>query len=313
VEFIHANRDRAQGGLRWGVEPICRVLTEHGVKIAPSTHYEWASKTDSARAARDAELTGKIRDAYQASHQIYGARKIWVVLNRAGVQVARRTVERLTRAAGLKGVTRCRRKRTTVADPALPTPGDLVNRMFDPPAPDRLWVADITYVSTWSGWVYVAFVQDCFSRRVLGWKAAASMTTDLVLAAIGQALDARAREHHPVRPGRLVGHSDHGSQHMSVRYGEHLSRAGIARSAGTVGDSYDNAVAETLNGVYKAELVWHAGPWRAAAHLEYETGCYLHWYNNQRIHEYDAYLSPVEYENHYYERMAPATPEPDTN
>jgi len=160
------------------------VLSEHGVKIAPSTYYEWAGKKNTARVLRDKELTGKIRVVHEASRGIYGARKIWISLNREGVEVARCTVERLMRAAGLHGVTRWRRKRTTIADPAMARPEDLVERRFDPPAPDRLWVADITYVSTWTGWAYVAFVQDCFSRRILGWAAASSMTTDLVLAAL---------------------------------------------------------------------------------------------------------------------------------
>jgi putative transposase len=285
-----------------GVEPICAVLSEHGVTIAPSTYYEWLAQTPSPRQTRDEYLMGEIIVAYEASHRIYGARKVWIRLNRRGVPVARCTVERLMRKADLKGVTRQVRKRTTVPDPSRPTPDDLVNRQFDPSAPDQLWVADITYVSTWSGWAYVAFVMDCFARRIVGWAVAASMSTSLVIGALDQAIWTRQLEGHD-QFDRLIAHLDHGSQYTSIRYGQRLAAAGITPSAGTVKDSYDNAAAESLNGVFKAEMVWHAGPWRTIGQVEYETGCWVDWYNNQRIHEYDGYLSPIEYEARYYLSM----------
>ena len=300
MDFIREHKDRRDGGLRWGVEPICRVLAEHGAKIAPSTYYEWKGKPSSPRAGRDRVLLGEIRRVCEASFGIYGARKVWLQLNREGVVVARCAVERLMRAHGIQGVTRRRRKRTTVQDPTLPAPGDLVERRFDPPAVDRLWVADFTYVSTWSGWVYVAFVQDCYSRRILGWRASTSMTADLVVDALDQAVWARRREGRTDFT-RLVGHSDRGSQYLSVKHSQRLADVGITPSAGSVGDSYDNAAAETLNGLYKAEVIWRQGPWRTRDHVEWATAVWVEWYNNRRLHEHCDDLTPAEVENHYHQ------------
>jgi len=301
VDFIREHKDRREpGGLRWGVEPICAVLCDHGIKIAPSTYYEWKDKLPGRRVARDEAILSKIRQAHTDSFGIYGARKIWLQLNREGTPVARCTVERLMSAAGIKGVTRWRHKRTTIADPALPCPEDLVERQFDPPAPNRLWVADFTYVSTWTGWVYVAFVQDCYSRRILGWQASTTMTCDLVVDALDQAIWTRRQEGH-TDFSRLVAHSDHGSQYLSIRHSERLAEAGITPSTGSVGDSYDNAVAETLNGNYKAEVIWHQGPWRTRDHVEYATAIWVDWYNNQRLHEYDEFMPPIQAETIYYQ------------
>ena len=238
VDFIREHADhQEEGGLRWGVEPICAVLTEHGVKIAPSTYYEWRDKLPSRRQERDAVLLEHIRRVHADNFGVYGPRKVWLVLNREGIPVARCTIERLMRADGLAGAVRGKVKRTTIAG-AAPRPDDLVNRNFEPLAPNRLWVADFTYVSTWAGWVFVAFVIDAYARRILGWRTATTMTADLVLDAIEQAIWTRQRE------GRdqfddLVAHNDRGVQYLSVAYSERLATAGIKPSVGAVGSSYD--------------------------------------------------------------------------
>ena len=302
MDFIREYKDRTEGGLRWGVEPICTVLSEHGCKIAPSTYYEWKDKLPTARDKRDAVLTEHIRKAHADSRGIYGARKIWLALNRDGVPVAKCTVERLMAAAGLRGVTRRWRKRTTIVDPGLPAPADLVRRRFSPLAPNHLWVADFTYVSTWSGWVYVAFILDCFSRRILGWKAATTMTADMVIAALDQAVWTRLCEGHGDF-SQLVAHSDHGSQYLSIKHSQRLVDAGIKPSAGTVGDSYDNAVAESLNGNYKAEVIWHEGPWRTVDQVEYATAIWVDWYNNQRV-RHEALSIRMEVRDHHRSTVA---------
>jgi putative transposase len=276
VEFIREHADhREPGGLRWGVEPICRVLTEHGLPVAPSTYYDHLGKAPTVRQQRDEYLLEQIRRVHAANYSVYGARKVWLQLNREGIEVARCTVERLMNAAGLVGAVRGKVKRTTIADPAAERARDLVKRNFAPAAPDRLWVADITYVSTWSGWVYVAFVIDAYARRILGWRCGSSMTTQLVLDALEQAVWTRQRA--GVALDSVVAHTDRGSQYVSIRYTERLAEAGIAASVGTVGDSYDNALAETINGLYKTELIKPSRPWRTLDTVEIATAEWVDW------------------------------------
>jgi putative transposase len=307
VEFIrdHAGH-RESGGLRWGVEPICAVLTEHGITIAPSTYYEHLDRQPTARERSDALLLNEIRRVHTDNYGVYGARKVWLALNREGVSVARCTVERLMRADGLRGAVRGKVKRTTIADPAAHRAGDLVQRRFAPAAPDRLWVADITYVSTWSGWVYVAFVVDAFARRIIGWRTGTNMSTQLVLDALEQAVWTRQRD--GANLDSVVAHTDRGSQYTSIRYTERLAQAGIAASVGSVGDSYDNALAETINGLYKTELIKPRGPWRTVDAVEYATAEYIEWFNHRRLYEHCGDIPPVELENAYYahQRAQPA-------
>ena len=238
MDFIREHADRRQpaadGGLRWGVEPICRVLTEHGLKVAPSTYYEHVGKRPTARDQRDEFLLERIRRVHAVNYGVYGARKVWLALNREGVPVARCTVERLMKIEGLTGAVRGKVKKTTIPDPAADRARDLVGRDFAPTAPDRLWVADLTYVSTWSGWVYVAFVTDAYARRILGWRCGTSMSTQLVLDALEQAIWTRQR--HGRSLASVVAHSDRGSQYVSIRHTERLAEAGIAASVGTTGD-----------------------------------------------------------------------------
>jgi putative transposase len=305
VDFIREHADhREPGGLRWGVAPICAVLTEHGCRIAPSTFYEWKDKLPTRRQSRDAALLAEVRRVYNENFQVYGARKIWLQLNREGFPVARCTVERLMAAAGLRGAHRGQQHKTTIPDPAARPATDLVHRQFEPVAPNRLWVADVTYVSTWSGWAYTAFVTDAFARRILGWQVSTTMTTALVLDALDQAIWARDQEHHNDR-ARLVAHSDHGSQYTSLRYGERLAEARIQPSTGTVADSYDNALAETINGLYKTELIKRHGPWRTVDQLAFATAEWVEWYNHRRIYEYCGDLSPVACENLHYDLHNP--------
>lgn len=309
VDFIREHADhRDDGGLRWGVEPICRVLSEHGLRIAPSTYYEHLDRRPSRREQRDAYLLEQIRRVHADNYAVYGARKVWLALNREGIGVARCTVARLMRTAGLRGAVRGKVKRTTIADPAAETSRDLVNRNFAPSAPDRLWVADITYVSTWSGWVYVAFVIDAYARRILGWRCGTSMTTQLVLDALEQAVWTRQRADADL--GQVIAHTDRGSQYVSIRYTERLAEAGIAASVGTVGDSYDNALAETINGLYKTELIKPRGPWRTADAVEFATAEYVDWFNHRRLYEYCGDIPPAEREAlHYAHHHAQPTAE----
>jgi putative transposase len=299
VEFIRDHVDRTDGGLRWGVEPICAVLTEElGVRIAPSTYYEHRARRPSARDRRDEHLKARIARVHAENYGVYGARKVWLALNREGTPVARCTVERLMRCLGLAGARRGRVKRTTIADPAAGRPADLVGRRFNPARPDRLWVADITYVSTWSGWVYVAFVTDAYARRILGWRTGTIMSTRLVLDALEQAIWTRQRTGNDV--GSVVAHNDRGSQYTSIRYSERLAEAGIAASVGAVGDSYDNALAETINGLYKTELIKPRGPWRTADAVEYATAEWIDWFNHRRLMTSAGDIPPAELEGHYY-------------
>src|SRR6187402_889321 len=248
----------------YGVEPMCRVLP-----IAPSTYYEHARRRREperrpARQKRDEELRGEIRRVYDEQFVVYGANKVWRQLKRESVKTARCTVERLMAEMGLRGVTRGRAfKVTTVSNDSQPRPLDLVSRQFHAERPNQLWVADITYVATWAGFVYVAFVIDVFSRRIIGWRVARSMHTDLVLDALEQALWARSDSK------GVIHHSDRGCQYLSIRYTERLKEAGVEPSVGSVGDSYDNALAESVIGLFKSEVIHHRGPWRNLDQVEY--------------------------------------------
>ena len=314
MEFIRTHAGRRQpveaGGLRWGVEPICAVLSEHGLPIAPSTYYEQVQRTPSARQLRDEQLLVEIARVHRDNFGVYGARKVWLTLNREGIpglgHVARCTVERLMQAAGLAGARRGKVKKTTIADPAGQRAGDLVGRNFTPAAPDRLWVADLTYVSTWSGWVYVAFVTDAYARRILGWRCGTSMSTQLVLDALEQAIWTRHRIGAALES--VVAHSDRGSQYTSLKYGERLAEAGIRPSVGSVGDSFDNALAETINGLYKTELIKARGPWKTSDDVEFATAEWVDWFNHRRLYEYCGDIPPAELEAAHYAQHHPQPP-----
>jgi putative transposase len=292
VRFISGHKSR------FGVEPICRVLTEHGVPIAPSTYYDAIRRGPSARAVRDGHLKAAIVRVHGENYGVYGARKVWLALNREGIPVARCTVERLMRELGLAGARRGKRVRTTRPDLSAARPADLVHRQFTPPGPDRLWVADFTYVPTWAGMVYVAFVIDAYSRRILGWRAATTMKTSLVLDALEQALWARRRDGADL--AGLVHHTDAGSQYTSIAFTERLAAAGVSASVGTVGDAYDNALAESVIGLFKTELIKPAGPWRTTDQVEIATLNYVDWFNNRRLYEACGDIPPAELENAYY-------------
>jgi putative transposase len=292
VAFIDKYRDQLGG-----VEPVCAVLG-----FAPST-YHAAGRPASARSRRDEWLVGQILRVYHANFQVYGARKVWRQLRREGIEVARCTVERLMRTIGIAGVVRGRRRPTTVADPANPVPTDLLRRDSTASAPNIRWVADFTEIATWAGKVYGAFVIDCYSRFIVGWRLADHMRTDLPLDALEMALWQRQ-----VRKGQTIHHSDHGSQYLSIRYTATLAAAGVNCSAGTVGDSYDNALAETVIGLYKAELVRRHGPWRNLEHLELSTLEWVDWYNHRRLHSWCGNIPPAEYEASYYnQHQSPGT------
>jgi putative transposase len=279
-----------------GVEPICRVLP-----IAPSTYHAHAAKRAdpgklSPRAHRDVALRVEIRRVWEVNFQVYGVRKVWRQLQREAITAPRCQVARLMKAMGLAGVVRGRTVKTTVSDRATPCPRDLVNRHFQPPAPNALWVSDFTYVATWQGFVYVAFVIDAFARRIVGWRVSRSARADFVLDALEQALCDRR----PVRQGGLVHHSDRGVQYVSIRYTERLLDAGIEPSVGSVGDSYDNALAETINGLFKAEVIHRRGPWRSAEAVEFATLEWVDWFNNRRLLEPIGNIPPAEAEARYY-------------
>lgn len=303
----------------YGVEPICRV-----VPIAPSTYYEYKRQQRdpecrSDRARRDEMLRPEIRRVFDENYRVYGARKVWRQLNREAIRVARCTVERLMTQMGLSGAVRGKTKRTTIAGYAAARPMDLVDRQFSAPAPNRLWVADITYVATWSGFVYVAFVIDAFSRFIVGWRVASRLRSDLALDALDQAIWARLEEPgSPQRLGdgfidpalnseaRLIHHSDKGSQYLSIRYTEQLAEAGIEPSVGSVGDSYDNALAETIIGLYKTELIRMRGPWRSLDDVEYATLEWVDWFNHRRLLQPIRNIPPTEREETYYRQESPA-------
>jgi putative transposase len=270
-----------------------------GCKFAPSTYYEARDREPSTRAVRDEYIKELIAAAYDENYRCYGARKMWLHLRQDGQDVARCTIERLMAALGLQGKRRGVVKKTTHSDPAAARAKDLVNRDFAPLAPNRLWVADFTYVSTLSGWAYVAFVIDAYARRILGWKVSTSMTTDLVLAAIDQAIFTRNREGVKDLSG-LIHHNDAGSQYTSVRFTERLLEEGIDASIGTVGDAHDNSLAESINGLYKTELIKPQRPWRSAEHVSAETAAYVDWFNNKRLYEYCGDIPPARLEAIYY-------------
>jgi putative transposase len=280
----------------YGVEPICRVLP-----IAPSTYRERvAQRRDparlSARVRRDQELKSEIARVFAENFAVYGVRKVWRQMRREGFPVARCTVARLMRELGLQGVIRGKPVRTTVSDKAAPCPLDHVNRQFHAPAPDRLWLSDFTYVATWAGFVYVAFVIDAYARRIVGWRASRTAHASFVLDALEQALHKRR----PQRHGGLIHHSDRGSQYVSIKYTERLAEAGIEPSVGSVGDSYDNALAETINGLYKAEVIHRRGPWRSFEAVEFATLEWVDWFNNRRLLEPIGNIPPAEAEELYY-------------
>jgi putative transposase len=280
----------------YGVEPICRVLP-----IAPSTYFDYLAKRAdrerlSARAKRDAALQPEIARVFVENFGVYGVRKVWRQMVRERFDVARCTVERLMRGMGLQGVIRGKPVRTTVQDKAAPCPLDHVNRVFHAPAPNLLWVSDFTYVSTWSGFVYVAFVIDVYARRIVGWRVSRTAHASFVLDALEQAL----HERRPVSKGGLVHHSDRGSQYVSIRYTERLAEAGIEPSVGSVGDSYDNALAETINGLYKAEVIHRRGPWRSFEAVEFATLQWVDWFNHRRLLEPIGNIPPAEAEERYY-------------
>jgi transposase InsO family protein len=251
------------------------------------------------RAKRDDELMPQIERVWQANMQVYGADKVWRQLAREGMPVARCTVERLMRRQGLRGVMRGKVVRTTISDSKAPCPLDHVHRQFRAERPNQLWVSDFTYVSTWQGWLYVAFVIDVFARRIVGWRVSSSMRTDFVLDALEQALWAR----HPERDSSLIHHSDRGSQYVSIRYSERLAEAGIEPSVGSKGDSYDNALAETINGLYKAELIHRRAPWKTKEAVEFATLEWVAWFNNHRLLEPIGYIPPAEAEANYYRQL----------
>jgi putative transposase len=290
IAFIDEHRGH------YGVEPICRVLP-----VAPSTYHEHvAQRRDparlSARAQRDEALKPEVMRVFAENFSVYGVRKVWRQMQREGFDVARCTVQRLMRELGLRGVIRGKPVRITISDKAAPCPLDHVNRQFHAPAPNRLWVSDFTYVATWAGFAYVAFVIDVYSRYIVGWRVSRTAHASFVLDALEQAIHDRR----PVHRGGLVHHSDRGSQYVSIRYTERLAEAGIEPSVGSVGDSYDNALAESINGLYKAEVIHRRGPWRNIESVEFATLEWVDWFNHRRLLEPIGNIPPAEAEANFY-------------
>jgi putative transposase len=274
------------------------------LQIAPSGYRRYAAQQRNPellcnRAKRDAFLMPEIHRVWEQNMKVYGADKVWRQLHRERQAVARCTVERLMRRLGIHGVQRGKTVRTTISDTAAPCPLDHVNRQFKADRPNQLWVSDFTYVSTWQGWLYVAFVIDVFARRIVGWRVSSSMHTDFVLDALEQALYDRQ----PQQTDGLVHHSDRGSQYVSIRYTERLAEAGIEPSVGSRGDSYDNALAETINGLYKAEVIHRRGPWKTKASVELATLEWVSWFNHHRLLAPIGYIPPAEAEENYYRQM----------
>jgi putative transposase len=290
IAYIDRHRDR------FGVEPICRVLP-----IAPSTYYAASRRPTSTRALRDTKLKAEIARVHAEHFGVYGARKVWRQLHREGIAVARCTVERLMCELGLEGVRRGKAHKTTTPEAAATRPADLVERDFSATRPNQLWVADLTYVAAWSGFVYVAFVVDAYSRFIVGWQAARSLRTDLALDALEMAIWSRRGE-----LAGLVHHSDRGSQYLAIRYTERLAEAGAVTSVGSRGDSYDNALAETIIGLYKTELVRRRGPWRGLDEVEYATLEWVDWFNHRRLLAPIGYVPPAEFEADYHRREDPS-------
>jgi putative transposase len=275
----------------FGVEPMCALLP-----IAPSTYYASKSRPFSERALADAELEKEIQRIYDENYGVYGVRKVWRQLHREGRPVARCTVERLMRKLGLRGVIRGKTWKTTKPDTSSPRPADLVDRQFTVSAPNRLWVADLTYIRTWTGVVYSAFVMDAFSRRILGWQTSTTLRTDLALDALEMALWTRRKED----VTSVVHHSDRGVQYLSIRYTERLAEAGAVTSVGSRGDSYDNALAESIIGLYKTELIRKKGPWKNLDDVEFATLEWVDWFNHRRLFETIGYIPPAELEEMFY-------------
>jgi putative transposase len=289
VKFITTYR------CRWGVEPICLAL-----QVAPSTFYAALGRKPSRRSQRDEQLKVDIERVHRENFGVYGIEKVWHQLNRQGVKVGRDRVARLMDDLDLEGVVRGKRKRiTTVATEVDTRPADLVERDFTADAPNTKWVADLTYVSTWSGFVYVAFVIDVFSRFVVGWRVLNSLRTDLALDALEMAIWTRRRDDLK----GLIHHSDRGGQYLSIRYTERLAEVGAVSSVGSRGDSYDNALAEAVNGLYKAEVIHKSGPWRSLDHVEFATAKWVHWWNQKRLHSTVGNVPPAEFEAIYYRQQ----------
>lgn len=285
TRYIDTHRDA------FGVEPICRTLA-----IAPSTYYAAKRRTPSTRDVRDAELRPVIERVHEDNLEVYGVRKVWRQLCREGVDVGRDRVGRIMAELGLHGATRTKKVRTTTPAAASQRPADLVERVFSATAPDHLWVADLTYVWTRAGFCYASFVIDAFSRRILGWRVSSSLRTDLALDALEMAIFTRGER----ELAGLVHHSDRGTQYLSIRYTERLAEAGVVNSVGSKGDSYDNALAETVNGLYKAELIDRRGPWRSVEDVEAATARWVHWWNTRRLHSACGDVPPAEYEAAYW-------------
>jgi putative transposase len=288
VSFIDSHRDQ------FGVEPICKVL-----KVAPSVYYAHKARPPSARAVADEGLKVVIKRVFDDNFQVYGAEKIWRQLAREGIQVGRDRVARLMRALGIRGVVRGKPRRTTIPDQADQRPADLVNRDFTAPAPNRLWVADLTYVPTWAGFCYAAFIIDAYSRAIVGWRIATTLRATLALDALEMAIWARQ----DAGLDELVHHSDRGSQYLSVRYTQRLADEGAVTSVGSKGDSFDNALAEAVNGLYKAELIGPRGPWRTAEQVELATLAWVGWWNQRRLHGALDHIPPAEHEALYYRQL----------
>ena len=296
VAFIDEHRDEH------GIEPICEMLP-----IAPSTYYEHkAAQADpgrrSDRARRDEQLKVEIARVFAANYEVYGHRKIWAQLRREGIEVARCTVQRLMREMGLHGAVRGRAWKTTTRPGTAPAPPDLVDRRFTVDAPNRLWVSDLTYVATWRGFVYVAFIIDAFARRIVGWRVSTSLRTDLALDALEQSIHDRL----PEGAEQLVHHSDRGGQYLAIRYTERLAEAGIEPSVGSVGDSYDNALAESVIGLFKTEVIRRRGPWRNIDDVEFAVLEWVDWFNHRRLFEPIGMIPPAEHEDNYYRQIASA-------
>jgi putative transposase len=290
VSFIDSHRDQ------FGVEPICKVL-----EIAPSGYYAHKSRPPSARAVRDAQLKVEIKRVFDDNFQVYGAEKLWRQLGREGIAVGRDRVARLMRQLGIRGVVRGTKRRTTTPVDSDQRPTDLVNRDFTAPAPNRLWVADLTYVATWAGFCYTAFIIDAYSRAIVGWRVATTLRATLALDALEMAIWARQGVDAGLED--LVHHSDRGVQYLSVRYTQRLADEGAVASVGSRGDSFDNALAEAVNSLYKAELISRRGPWRTAEQVELATLAWVQWWNQRRLHGALDHRPPAEHEALYYRQL----------
>lgn len=303
VDYIDEHRDR------FGVEPICKVLRQADMQIAPSSYYAAKTRPQSARSVSDAALTAIIGAVHSENYGVYGARKMHAELNRTGHRTARCTVERLMKTAGLRGISRAKGPRTTVPGAGPDTRPDLVDRQFAAAAPRQLWVADITYCRTFAGWVYAAFVIDVFSRRVVGWQLSRSLRTDLALDALEMGLWEATRAGQST--DGLVHHSDKGVQYLAIRYTQRLAEAGVLASVGSTSDSYDNAMAEAFNSLFKAELIRNKGPWKNIDDLEIAVAEYIDWFNHRRLHGEIGLVPPVEFETqHYAQNTGTADAEP---